>query len=99
MIDVAREIRRAVDTGKVIIGTDRTEKSLFEGSIKLVIFSDNCPKNIKREISYKSSLRKIPTHAVDLSSMKLGEICGKPFPIAVLSVIDQGNSKVLEISR
>jgi large subunit ribosomal protein L30e len=99
MIDVQREIRRAVDTGKVIIGTERTEKELFGEKIKLIILSDNCPKDIKREINYKSKLRKVQNYAVDLSSMKLGEICGKPFPIAVLSVVDQGNSKILDISR
>lgn len=99
MIDVQREIRRVVDTGKAIIGTERTEKAIFGGKMKLVILSDNCPKDIKREINYKSKLGKVPTHIVDLSSMKLGEICGKPFPIAVLSVIEQGNSKVLDVTR
>jgi len=96
-MDVHREIRRAVDTGKVVIGTEQTHKEIYSEKIKLVIFADNCPKDIKREISYKSSLKKVPTYTVDLSSMKLGEVCGKPFPIAVLSVTDPGNSKVLEI--
>ena len=96
-MDANREIRRAVDTGKVIIGAKRTEKQIYDGKIQMIIFAENCPKDIKREISNNSKLKEVSTHTVELSSMKLGELCGKPFPIAVLSVMDPGNSKVLKV--
>lgn len=43
-MDINREIKRTVDTGKVILGTNKSINSLKTGNAKMIIYAQNCPK-------------------------------------------------------
>src|SRR4030066_306793 len=46
-MDIDRGIRVAVDTGNVILGSDKSIQELKLGKGKLVILAGNCPKEIR----------------------------------------------------
>jgi len=96
MADVAKAIRLAVDTGKVRFGSRDAVKAALNGEAKLIIMAGNCPNPARNDISYYSKLSKVETYSFSGTSVELGSLCGKPFPVAALSVIDAGTSNLLE---
>lgn len=96
-IDSGKEIRRAVDTGKVLFGTKGAEKSLKNGSAKLIIIAGNCPKTVREKLVSLAEIGKTPHFEFAGTGLDLGSVCGKPFTITVMSVQDEGKSKVLGI--
>jgi len=59
-MDINREIKRTVDTGKVILGTNKSINSLKTGNAKMIIYAQNCPKSIKEDILYYSKISNVP---------------------------------------
>ncbi|VVB66185.1 50S ribosomal protein L30e [Candidatus Gugararchaeum adminiculabundum] len=95
---IPREIRRAVDTGKVVFGSrqgiDFAEK---EGKAKLLVVSSNCPKDLKETVENNCKKSQTAFFEFTGTSVELGSLCGKPFLVAVLSVLDEGNSDILKV--
>ncbi len=96
MADLARDIRLAVDTGKVVLGTRGVMRSMSGNSAKLVVVAANGEKNAVRDILHECSIADIKVVKVEGSSMELGTLCGKPYPVSAIAIIDQGNSSILE---
>ena len=98
-IEESREIRRATDTGKVIFGSKESENSIKNGSAKLIIVANNTPELSKEKIVLVAEVAKTPVFMFEGSGMDLGSVCGKPFPVSVMVIIDEGKSKVLKIAK
>ena len=98
-MDSEKEIRRAVDTGKVIIGFRECEKNVLKGIGKLLIVSGSVDEKKKEKLRYIAELSEIPYFDFKNTSMKLGALCGKPYPISVMLIMEPGKSKVLEITK
>ena len=96
-MDLNREIRQAVTTGKVILGSDKSLKALKLGHAKLVILASNCPDIVRADIEHYSKLANIPVHVYQGDSTELGLACGKPFLVSVITVLDPGSSSILNI--
>ncbi len=92
-------IRLAVESGKVEFGSRRGATASIEGKAKLMIIAKNTPKKIRDSITEQLKKSKIPVMEFGGSTMELGSVCGKPFPISVLSVYDAGNSNILELAK
>jgi large subunit ribosomal protein L30e len=99
IMDINRAIRVAVDTGNVILGTKRTIKSIKHGEGNLVILAGNCAKDVMNDIMYYAKLSDIPIYTHNATSLELGAICGKPFPVSALVVIEPGNSTILNLKN
>ena len=97
MVDIVRELRTAMNTGRVVIGSKKTISSCRFGKAKLVIIASNCPKEIREEIEYLCKLSKIPIYVFPGTSWDLGSVCGKPFMIASLAIIDPGESEIMSL--
>ena len=95
-IDATKEIRRAVDTGKVIFGAKGAEKSLKNGTGKLLILAGNIPKLAKEKLVLFAEAANTPVMPFSGTAIELGSVCGKPFTVNAMVVEDQGNSKVLD---
>ena len=91
------ELKVALRTGKVVIGSNKTIKLVKLGKAKLVVIASNTPPSIKRDIKYYAKLSKIPVYEYEGTNMELGAICGKPFSVAALAIIDPGESNILSI--
>ena len=91
--DISKVLRTAISTGNVKIGTKQTLNAVRDGKAQVVVVSSNCPDQTMKEIK-NVSLIKYPGSGVDL-----GVACGKPFSIAVLAVLDAGESEVLSLGN
>ena len=92
-LDIAKSLRTAIRDGKVSIGAKNTLKSIQRGDTQLVMLASNCPERFRERITSKS----VPTVNLEMTSVELGSICGKPFTISALSIIDAGSSDIMSI--
>jgi large subunit ribosomal protein L30e len=90
-LDIAKSLRTAIRDGEVSIGAKSTLKSIQKGDTQLVVLASNCPQRFRETIISKS----VPTVNLEMNSVELGSVCGKPFTISALSVIDPGSSDIL----
>ena len=98
-VEAPKEIRRAVDTGKVVFGTRGSEKSLKNGSAKLIIIAKNAPQLAREKLVSFAEIGKTPFFEFTGTGLELGSVCGKPFTISAMAIENEGKSKVLEISE
>lgn len=98
-MDIKKSLRLAVDSGKVEFGVNSAKKLIAGGEAKLVVISSDCPLNTREEIERNAKLAKIIVHSIDEKAVLLGSTCGKPYPTSVLTVVDAGNSDILEVIK
>lgn len=96
-MDIQRALRTVVATGKVHLGSHQALKAIESGKARLVIFAQNVPEKDKLSAAAKS--RNVPTHEFSGLGTELGPACGKPFSVAVLAVLDAGESDILQLAR
>lgn len=96
-MNVEKEIRAAVDTGKVVRGEKETLKAVKTGEIKLVIFAANCKEDLKGELEKHADIGGVPLYGFGGSSLELGAVCGRPHLISMLGIFGAGDSDVLKL--
>ena len=96
-VDANREIRRAVDTGKVAFGYRECQKKILAGVGEMVIVSKNMPKNEKETLKQIVAVEGKKFYEYSETGLVLGSVCGKPFVVSAMLILDAGKSKVLEI--
>ena len=92
-IDIAKSLRTIIRDGNVSIGARNAFKSVQRGQAQLILLASNCPKKFRDEIRLSS----IPAVDLGVNSVELGSMCGKPFTISVLAVIDPGSSDIMSL--
>jgi large subunit ribosomal protein L30e len=92
MVDLGRALKAAVTTGKVVFGVSQAEKAVKSGQAKMVVISANCPSEF-----LKSQGVGVPIRAFEGTNMDLGALCGKPFSVSALAIIDKGTSNILSL--
>ena len=85
-------MKSAIATGEVAFGVDQTEKAVKAGKAQLVIVARNCPS-----AALTSGDIGVKVFTYDGNNMELGAICGKPFSVSALAVIDKGTSNILSL--
>ena len=88
----AAEIKKMLKSGNIVIGTERTIKSLRLGRAQKVLVSSNCPAQLEKDIAYYAGLGNAEVHKLDFPNDELSIICKKPFSISVLALV-KGASK------
>ncbi len=92
---VVSAIRLTVESGKVDFGARRGMKT----EPKLYIIAENTPKELRESVAGLANDRKIPVIEFKGSTMQLGAVCGKPFPVSVLSVYEEGTSNIMKLAK
>ncbi len=95
--DIEREIVNALKTGKVVLGSRKTLKYVKTGKARAVIVASNAPPELRSDITYYARLGGIPVYIYPGTSLELGAVCGKPFTVASLAVLDPGTSRIIEL--
>lgn len=96
MPDLSNDIRLAVDSGSTALGIRSVLKSVKTNKAKLIIAaSKNKAENISN-IKHLAGVSGINFTEFSGTPVDLGTLCGKPFSVSVLSIIDPGHSKILE---
>ncbi|MFA5357966.1 MAG: 50S ribosomal protein L30e [archaeon] len=98
-MEVNKEIRRAVDTGKIAFGQRQCLKNLAKGIGELVIVSETLPVNEKEKIAHIAKIENKKFYVFGGNGQALGSVCGKPFVVSTMLVLDAGKSKVLEAAE
>lgn len=96
MKNIRDGIKDVVKKGDVSLGGKSVVNALLTQSPKLVVVSDNCPWNLHEDIVYYSWLSDTSVIQVDVPSLELGSICGKPYPVSALAVMDAGDSSIMD---
>jgi large subunit ribosomal protein L30e len=96
MTDLTNDIRLAVDSGKVAIGMNMVTKSIKRNDAKLIILAKSSETSRLRDIVHVAGVAEIKLLKFDGNPVELGAVCGKPFSVSVLSIIEPGNSNILK---
>jgi len=99
LAEVSREIRRAVDTGKVAFGKKQGEKSVLKGGAELIIISSNAPQMVRERMKQLSQVTSVPVLEYSGTGLELGSACGKPFTVSVMVVQKTGKSRILSAAK
>lgn len=92
-MDLNKSLRLAIDTGKVSVGANQSNKAITTGTAKLVILSSNCPEETRD--AAKSG--ETPVYSFSGNNAVLGAACGKPFPVSIIAILDGGKSDILSL--
>ncbi|MBD3398252.1 50S ribosomal protein L30e [Candidatus Micrarchaeota archaeon] len=92
-------IRLAVESGKVGFGSRKGVKDILLGNLKLVVLAGNVPPALAEDVKRYGQLSEILLVEFPGTSLELGSICGKPFPVSVLAVYDPGVSNIMEFGK
>ena len=80
-------LKVAVDTGEVRFGLRSVRLAAKSGKARLVVVASNCPDELPGV--------NVKTLAFPGTNAELGAVCGKPFSVSALAVIDPGDSNIL----
>lgn len=92
-MDINREIRVAVNTGKVSFGVKEAIDNVEEGNAKMLIVANNCPERNFEGKEYEG----VPIYHYKGINKELGSAAGKPFAISTITVMDSGDSNILSL--
>lgn len=98
-MDINRALRSAAATGTVNLGLKETIKAVESKKAKLVIVAQNAPETAVQAVEAAAQKSKVPVYRYEGKNTELGPACGKPYSVAVLSVIEAGDSDVLQLAK
>jgi large subunit ribosomal protein L30e len=82
------EIKKFLETDKLILGTERVVKELKKGTLLKVFLSSNCPKEVMEDIAHYSSIAaSVEVINLLVPNDELGVVCKKPFAVSVLGLL------------
>ena len=86
-------------SGKYKLGITQTLSALRKGEAKLVIFASNISPTDKSLIEYYAMLGQCDILPFDGDNVDLGTACGKLFRGSVITIIDAGDSEILNMIK
>ena len=84
--ELMNKLKEAIADNSVVMGSKEAKKYLKLKDVKLIIIANNCPNDVKQDIEKYSDISETKIEEFDGTAKELGIMCGKPFPIAVLSI-------------
>ncbi|NLI61815.1 MAG: 50S ribosomal protein L30e [Methanosarcinaceae archaeon] len=93
-INIDRALIKAVKTGKVIIGSKKAIELSKADEAKMIVIANNCPEDTRKKIESSN----VPIYVYDGTSRELGPVCGKPFLIAAMTILDAGESDIMTLA-
>ncbi|MBS3816335.1 MAG: 50S ribosomal protein L30e [Candidatus Thermoplasmatota archaeon] len=93
-MEIKREIRVAVNTGKVDFGLKEAYKNLEDDDCDLLIVASNCPDDQMKE---NDEFEGVSIYHFEGNNQVLGSAAGKPFAISIMSILDSGESNILSL--
>ncbi len=94
-----QELRLAVSTGRVHLGSKMAAREMRRGRAKMAIISSNCTEETRESITNLGRLAEIPVLEHPKDSLDLGVLCGKPFPVSAIVINEPGDSKILSLVK
>jgi large subunit ribosomal protein L30e len=76
-------LRKAIKDGKLVIGSEKTEKLLKKGGAKEVFVASNCDEDLKERLKTYAEISDCKFNVLKENANDIGAICKKPFSISV----------------
>ncbi len=92
-MNLVKVIRSAADGGNIILGSKNTLRAVLNGDAKFVVVASNCELGALEDLNKYSKLASTEVHRFDGSTVELGEVCGKPFVVSMLAILESKKSK------
>lgn len=96
MADLNGDIRLTVDTGKVALGYREVNRQVSRNAAKAVVIAVNGKKVIIDDLIHNCNVAQIKIIKFTGNSLELGALCGKPYSVNAMAVLDAGNSGILK---
>src|SRR2546425_11854692 len=97
MDDINKQIRMAVKSGKVWFWSKDAVVRTGLDRAKMIILAKNCREAERNDILHNATQSEIPVFVFPGSSLDLGAVCEKPFPVSAIVVREPGDSEVLKL--
>ena len=94
-MDISRQLKIAINTGKMLFGQRQTVDACSRGDAKLVILAANCPQDYIDDLHARNP--SLTLHRVTMVNRDLGVACAKPFSVSTICVTDVGDSELLAL--
>jgi large subunit ribosomal protein L30e len=82
------EIKNAMKAKKIIMGYRRSLKFIKSNKPKMVIIANNIPEKMRKEIENHTKVFNFEMKIFEGDSKKLGMICGKPYPVTTIVIME-----------
>ena len=92
-MDMNKSLRQVVQTGEVHFGVRQARKAIRDRTAQLIVVPENIPEPTLDELR---SISKVPLVRFAGTNFELGTVCGKPFSVSALTVIEAGESDILD---
>ncbi len=96
MTDLSSDIRLAVDSGATALGLNSVIRSIRDAKAKLIVVASRNKESSMQDVQHMAKVANVPMVVFEGNPMELGAVCGKPFSVSALSIIDPGNSSILK---
>ncbi|VVB56603.1 50S ribosomal protein L30e [uncultured archaeon] len=96
---LAKAIRMCTESGEIVMGARESMQSVRHGKGQVLVLAANAPADNASDVRRYCALSSLPIVEFAGTSMELGSICGKPFPVSMLLVLDAGNSSIMEMAK
>ena len=81
------DLKKLIEEGKIIIGSERTLKLAKQNKIKAIILAQNTPESLKNEAKIIAKALGIEIIESEENSKQLGIKLGKPFTALMLGIL------------
>ncbi len=92
-MDMNRALRQVVQTGEVHFGVRQAKRALRDRTAQLLIVPENIPQDTLTDLR---SVSKVPMVRFSGTNFELGTVCGKPFSVSALTIIEAGDSDIMD---
>ena len=86
---VEKDVKDALKAGRLLMGTRSVVTGIKSGKVSEIVVASNCPEGTRKDISHYTSAHKVEVNEFKGDSVRLGEVCGKPFNILLLGIKKQ----------
>ncbi len=94
-MDLNRQLKNAIATGNLRFGQRQAIDACARGEAKLIIFAANCPTEFTDELH--ANHPEVTKFRAGMVNRELGIACSKPFAVSTISIIDAGESDLLQL--
>jgi len=84
-MEAISEIKKLLEGGKLVIGSERTLKNLKAGKTGKIFLCTNPDANLKSDLEHYTKVSGVEIVQLDVPNDELGALCKKPYAIQVLS--------------
>ena len=94
-MDLSRQLKNAIATGNLRFGQRQAIDACARGEAKVVILAANCHTDFTDELH--ANHPEVTKFRSGMVNRELGIACGKPFSVSTISIIDAGDSELLQL--